>query len=145
MTHRHGGVEDLATAFVAAWNRHDMQALAALFTEDAHFVNVVGMWWKSRAEIEAAHATTHASIFKNSHLDGRVAAVTPLGSGVSALHVNWTLTGQTEPDGTPAGPRRGILLLIANEEPDGWRIRVAQNTDIMHGILAPSGHEPSTS
>jgi uncharacterized protein (TIGR02246 family) len=68
MTHGHGSVEDLAAAFVAAWNRHDMQSLAALFTEDAHFVNVMGMWWKSRAEIEAAHAATHASIFKNAIL-----------------------------------------------------------------------------
>jgi uncharacterized protein (TIGR02246 family) len=143
MVYGHGGVEDLATAFVEAWNRHDMQALAALFTEDAHFVNVVGMWWKSRAEIEAAHAATHASIFKNSHLDARVAAKTPLGSGMTALHVTWRLTGQTQPDGTPSGPRRGILLLIASEAPDGWRIRVAQNTDIMPGILAPSSDEAS--
>ncbi len=67
--------------------------------------------------------------------------MTPLGYGVTALYVNWTLTGQTEPDGTP----RGILLLIASEEPDEWRIRVAQNTDIMHGVLAPSGNEASTS
>jgi hypothetical protein len=101
------------------------------------------MWWKSRAEIEAAHAATHASIFKNSHLDARVAAKTPLGSGMTALHVTWRLTGQTQPDGTPSGPRRGILLLIASEAPDGWRIRVAQNTDIMPGILAPSSDEAS--
>ena len=45
--------EDVSSAFTAAWNRHDMAALAAVFTPDAQFVNVVGLWWKSRAEIEA--------------------------------------------------------------------------------------------
>ncbi|MGK9232137.1 SgcJ/EcaC family oxidoreductase [Inquilinus limosus] len=54
-------LEDVPAAFIAAWNRHDMAALAALFAEDADFVNVVGLWWRSRAEIEAAHAATHAT------------------------------------------------------------------------------------
>ncbi|MDX8512638.1 SgcJ/EcaC family oxidoreductase [Mesorhizobium captivum] len=40
--------EDVATAFADAWNRHDMDDFAALFSEDANFVNVVGMWWKNR-------------------------------------------------------------------------------------------------
>jgi hypothetical protein len=36
------------------WNSHDMKAFAQLFSDDAQFVNVVGMWWKNRSEIEAA-------------------------------------------------------------------------------------------
>jgi uncharacterized protein (TIGR02246 family) len=110
-----------------------MTALAALFAEDADFVNVVGLWWRSRAEIEAAHAATHATIFKDSRLEGDVAEVTSLGQGTAALHVTWTLTGQS----TPAEPRQGILLLILADTPDGWRIRIAQNTDIVPGVLAP--------
>jgi len=31
-----------------------MKAFAQLFSDDAQFVNVVGMWWKNRSEIEAA-------------------------------------------------------------------------------------------
>ncbi|WP_246684898.1 hypothetical protein [Mesorhizobium sp. B2-7-1] len=38
--------EDAAAAFADAWNRHDMDDFAVLFSEDANFVNVVGMWWK---------------------------------------------------------------------------------------------------
>ncbi|TGV50760.1 DUF4440 domain-containing protein, partial [Mesorhizobium sp. M00.F.Ca.ET.149.01.1.1] len=32
----------------------------------------------------------------------------------------------------------GILLLIVKEEPSGWLIKVAQNTDIVPGAIAPS-------
>jgi uncharacterized protein (TIGR02246 family) len=130
-------LEDVPAAFVDAWNRHDMQAFAALFTEDANFVNVVGMWWRSQAEIEAAHATAHATVFRNSRLDGGAASVMKLRPGVAAVHMAWELTGQTGPDGKPSAPRRGILLLVLTEEGDGWRIRVAQNTDIASGVLAP--------
>jgi uncharacterized protein (TIGR02246 family) len=130
-------LEDVPAAFVDAWNRHDMQAFTALFTEDANFVNVVGMWWRSQAEIEAAHATAHATVFRNSRLDGGAASVIKLRPGVAAVHMAWELTGQTGPDGKPSAPRRGILLLVLTEEGDGWRIRVAQNTDIASGVLAP--------
>ncbi|WP_445501525.1 SgcJ/EcaC family oxidoreductase [Microvirga sp. G4-2] len=133
-----GHAEDLPTAFMEAWNRHDMAALAELFIEDAHFVNVLGTWWTSREEIAVAHTATHETIFKHSRLSGTLAALTPLGPGVVALHLAWELEGQIEPDGRPGGKRRGILLLVATEEPEGWRIRVAQNTDIVPGLLAPA-------
>lgn len=131
-------LEDVPATFIAAWNRHDAASLAALFAEDADFVNVVGLWWRSRVEIEAAHAATHETIFKQSHLEGEIAEITRLGpAGVAALHVTWTLTGLSSPDGTPAEPRQGILLLVLTEASGGWRIRIAQNTDIVPGALAP--------
>lgn len=62
-------------ALIPAWNAHDMKTFASYFAPDADFVNVVGIWWKSRPEIEAAHRATHQTIFKTSKLSGRVASV----------------------------------------------------------------------
>ncbi|MDX8450453.1 SgcJ/EcaC family oxidoreductase [Mesorhizobium captivum] len=67
--------EDAATAFADAWNRHDMDDFAALFAEGANFVNVVGMWWKNRTEIERAHRATHETMFRDSRLEGVVSSV----------------------------------------------------------------------
>jgi uncharacterized protein (TIGR02246 family) len=128
---------DAATAFADAWNRHDMDDFAALFADDANFVNVVGVWWKNRAEIEAAHRATHETMFRDSRLGGAVSSVVELASGLVSVHYTWTLTGASAPDGSPAGVREGILLLIVKEEPSGWRIKVAQNTDIVPGAIAP--------
>ena len=50
------------------WNRHDMTAFAGLFAENADFVNVIGMHWHGRQEIETKHAQTHRTIFRNSVL-----------------------------------------------------------------------------
>ena len=33
-----------------AWNKHDAKAYAGLFTENGDCVNIVGWWWKGRAE-----------------------------------------------------------------------------------------------
>jgi len=52
----------------AAWNKHDAKAYAALFTEDGDCVNVVGWWWKSRAEIEQKLTDAYLFVFKESVL-----------------------------------------------------------------------------
>jgi uncharacterized protein (TIGR02246 family) len=109
-----------------------------LFCQDANFVNVVGMWWKNRSEIEAAHRATHETIFRDSRLEGVVSSVVELSPGVASVHYAWTLTGASAPDGSPAGLRKGILLLIVREERSGWLIKVAQNTDMVPGAIAPS-------
>jgi uncharacterized protein (TIGR02246 family) len=131
--------EEIALRFIDAWNRHDTAALAALFTEEADFVNVVGMWWRSRAEIEAAHAEAHAIFFKDSHLQGEVAASKLLRPDVAVVHVRWRLSGQLEPDGSTGAPREGILVFVLTREAGGWWARVAQNTDVLPGLLTVPG------
>jgi uncharacterized protein (TIGR02246 family) len=59
------GVSD---GFVDAWNRHDMAAFAALYSENADFVNVLGVWLRGRTAIQEHHATIHAARMKTSLL-----------------------------------------------------------------------------
>ncbi|WP_292168650.1 hypothetical protein [Mesorhizobium sp.] len=61
-----------------------MDDLGALFSEDANFVNVVGMWWKNRSEIEAAHRATHETMFRESRLEGVVSSIVELSPGVAS-------------------------------------------------------------
>src|SRR6266404_9698971 len=51
-----------------AWNRHDAKAYANLFTQDGDCVNVVGWWWKGRAEIEKKLTDAYVYVFKESTL-----------------------------------------------------------------------------
>jgi uncharacterized protein (TIGR02246 family) len=118
---------DVATAFLAAWNRHDARALAALFAEGADFVGMAGVWWRGRAEIEAGHVPCHTTVFRHSRLAGQIASVKRLSPGLAAVHVTWELSGQTASDGTAEAPCRGVLLLVVEDE-GGWRIRVGQST-----------------
>lgn len=134
--------DDLPALFAGAWNRHDMAALAGLFAEDADFVNVVGIWWRDRRAIEEAHAFAHRTFFRNSRLQIDEAAVKHLRPDLATVHSTWTLYGQEEPDGRAGAPRRGVLLLVASHEADGWRIRTAQNTDIVPQALTAAAGKP---
>ncbi|MGH6943074.1 MAG: SgcJ/EcaC family oxidoreductase [Geminicoccaceae bacterium] len=130
---------NLPSLFAGAWNSHDMAALARLFAEDADFVNVVGIWWRNRRAIEEAHAFAHRSFFRDSRLHIDDVAVKRLRPDLATVHSAWTLSGQTEPDGSVGEPRRGVLLLVASQEHDGWLIRTAQNTDIVpEALTAPA-------
>ena len=135
--HDEASVRHVSEDFILAWNRHDMKALANLFSEDADFVNVVGMWWKNRQEIELAHVKTHETMFKNSQLSGEVTSLKFIKPDVAVAHLNWKLVGHLAPDGTLGEPRSGILVYVAVKEKDGtWRIHTAQNTDIIPGALS---------
>jgi ketosteroid isomerase-like protein len=55
-------VRKVVNGFPEAWNRHEMNALGALFTADADFVNVTGRHWKGRESIQLNHAFLHGAI-----------------------------------------------------------------------------------
>ena len=119
-------------AFAAAWAARDADALAALFARDADFVNVVGIWWEDRAAIRNAHAYGLTTFFAQSRLTvGRV-KLRRLGN-IAIVNARLILTGQTAPDGTPAGPRTTIATAVLEETPQGWLCVAFQNTDIVPG------------
>src|SRR5213075_598785 len=90
-----------------AWNKHDAKAYAALFTEDGDCVNIVGWWWKGRAEIERKLTDAYVYVFKESTLTIKDVDIRLLTSDVAVAHVHWTLTGARTPSGLPV-PQQGI-------------------------------------
>lgn len=125
------GVRAVASGFVDDWNRHDMKAFAALFAEDADFVNVIGLRWRGRAEIQKEHEALHATRMKSSHLAAVETSVRFLRPDVAVVHVRWELTGDTGLEGTPLPPRKGVLMHVIVKTRDKWLITVSQNTDIV--------------
>jgi uncharacterized protein (TIGR02246 family) len=120
-----------AVVFVDDWNAHDMRKFAELFTEDADFVNVIGLWWHGRSEIQKAHEALHATRMKDSHLAATDTAVRVLKPNVAVIHVRWELTGDTGTDGVTQPPRHGILSLVTVRAGGKWLIASAQNTDVV--------------
>lgn len=122
---------DLPSHFAAAWNCHDMAALAELFSPNARFVNVVGAFWKSRFEILVAHEASHAGMFRSSLLTVESSELTEIDASTAAQHVHWKLEGVVAPDGTALPARKGIMLFVSRDEANGVgaSIVLAQNTD----------------
>ena len=137
--------EAIATRWVEAWMRRDADALAALFDEDAEFVNVTGLWWHDRASILKAHRYGLSVIFDASELTLRRVTVKRLRDDVAVVHAQMRLTGQTSPPGDARGgprpqPRTTVFSFvvhrIGSDTGPGtrWSCASAQNTDVVPGM-----------
>ena len=124
-----------------AWNRHDMDAFGALFTQDADFVNVTGQLWKGRKEIQRRHAYTHGAvpreavpeaapanygIFKSSTYQFDRIDVRMLRPNLAIAHGAWTMRG----DARTSEPRHGMMTFTIIRDGDNWLYEAVQNTEI---------------
>jgi uncharacterized protein (TIGR02246 family) len=133
--------EDIPRLFVAAWMARDAQALAALFVEDADFVNVVGLWWHNRADIQRAHHYGLTTFFKDSQISARGVKVRRVSDTVAIVHTRWRLTGQIDPQGAPLDSRTAVMVFVAEKRAEGWKVLAAHNTDVIPGAETNGARE----
>jgi len=136
-------VQRAVADFSVAWNNHDMVAFGKLFAIDADFVNVGGLWWRGRKEIQMQHAYTHGAIpidtqgfdaaarahygiFKSSTMQFDSIDVRFLRRDVAVAHVSWKLLG----DARTPNARVGLLTFVVTRQDGEWLIAAAQNTEI---------------
>ena len=110
-----------------AWNAHDARAYATLFSADCDVVNVVGWWWRGRAELEAKLTTAFTQAFRDSRLAFTDVMVRELAPGVALAHARWTMSGAKMPPGMPE-PKEGIQTLTLVRQTGQWLISGFQNT-----------------
>jgi uncharacterized protein (TIGR02246 family) len=132
-------IKGVGAAFVDDWTRHDMKDFGSLFAEDAQFVNVIGLWWHSRAEIQKEHEALHATRMRTSHVVATETAVRLLDPDAAVLVQRWELTGDTGINGVTLPMRRGVMTLVTVKEGRRWQIVSAQNTDIVPLPNLPPG------
>ncbi len=124
-------VEAIAATFQAAWNRHDMDGLAALVAEDVDYVTVVGArdWEKGRKEFKERHAEVHQTMFRESVLTIKETHVKFLRPDIALAHVLWETRGDAVPDRKPGAPRAGIFTWVVEKRRGKWLIIASQNTE----------------
>jgi uncharacterized protein (TIGR02246 family) len=123
-------IRELMDRFMDSWNRHDAQAFAAVFAEDADFTNVLGIGAKGRSKIEEFHAPVFATIFKNSHQRYDDIKVRFIRDDIAAVDVHWQMTGATDAQGNPRPERHGLLNFVMVKDTGRWQIVVMHNLDL---------------
>lgn len=126
--------EDIPLKFAEAWNERDADKIALLFDEDADFVNVVGIWWRTRADIRKAHDYGLRVIFNESELKVTKTEVKYLTDKIATVHARMRLKGQTPEESTDPEMRFNLFTFMVHKKEDGnWSCAAAQNTDIIPG------------
>ena len=123
-----------------AWNHHDMTAFCSYMTDDVEWVNVVGMWWKGKAQVFKAHDSMHKTIFKERQLhdatDVELRAVAP---GVVIATSTIPADAYVSPSGKQVPADRNVLTEVFVHRDGKWLVAEGHNTEIdEHAIL----HDP---
>src|SRR6476469_1709946 len=79
---------DLVDAFAAALNAADAEALGALFSEDAEFVNILGMRMRRREGIVAGHTWALAGPLRGREVRFDEVALLAVTDDVAVLHAH---------------------------------------------------------
>lgn len=141
----HISPQDIPGLFARAWNGRQADALAALFDEDAEFVNVNGLCWHDRESIRRGHASGLDRIFNGSTLtvdDTRVKLLSP---EIAVVHARMTRSG----DGLQAGPGCTVVSFVVHRTGERWLCASAHITDVVPAgntdVIGEASVLPSTS
>jgi uncharacterized protein (TIGR02246 family) len=125
-------------AFRTAFNAGDAAKLAALFAEDADFVNVGATHLAGRAEIEAHHAKRFAGPAGAARLLGTTIVLRAPAPGMALVLWRWTMPAYTDRAGMRRECRTGVLAFSAVANGAGCKVVHAQNSQAMPGPDARS-------
>jgi len=119
-------IRDLYTEFVKAWNKHDVETMAARWAIDGDQVEPDGQVAKGRDEVAALLKKQHDGVFKGTTLDLIVKGVWMISDDVALVDGTYELTGARLPDGTPVPARKGMLTSILIQERKTWSIAASR-------------------
>lgn len=124
-------IQEVIHGYADAWNNHAGRGFGDGFAENADFVNIFGMHFIGKAEIEDRHIKILQSFLKGSSfeiLDTKLREIQP---GVVIAHIRWKVQGfgnpKQESDKTKE-TREGIFTQVFSDANSKWEIVASQNT-----------------
>jgi uncharacterized protein (TIGR02246 family) len=92
-------IQAVVTEYGSSWNRHDISAMADLFTDDAHWVNIVGWHWSGKSAVVNGHEAIHHTFFQTTDIKLVVVEIRMAASDVAVAVVLLMVCPFTPPDG----------------------------------------------
>ncbi len=111
--------------FAKSWNAPGMPGFEDLFTPDADFVVITGVWFQGRDKIVTYHRALLAGHYKGSHLSPENVSVRLLSPQVAVAHVDWK---SSYLDQGKELEQTALMTLTLAKQDDGWKIAAAHNT-----------------
>ena len=127
-------IDRLVSAWAVAWNRHDIHAASALVAPHVDFVNVRGRWLKGRKEFIDYHRQLHSTQMCDSTWTNLKHEVRFVHDDLAIVHLQWTIEGDYDLDGTPRYPRKGLFTWVLSRKHERWLIAAAHNTNLYPSV-----------
>lgn len=115
-------------AFFVSWNKHDFSNMKNYVAEDCDFVNVAGMHWKGRKDIQYAHNKTHEQIFKDKPLTKLSVSIRFVTNDVAIAHILMHLEGTLiTPDGSSKAQPDALATFVFLKKNGMWLLTAVEN------------------
>ncbi|KFC20765.1 SgcJ/EcaC family oxidoreductase [Epilithonimonas lactis] len=126
-------IQAQVTQMVSDWNTHEFKNMDSYMTDDVEWVNIVGMWWKGRAEVKAAHQGNFGAFFKGVPFKQKSLKTRFLTKDVAVATLVSSVGEFFPPDGIDHGNNKmpasdDILTLVFVKQNGKWLIASGQNT-----------------
>ncbi len=124
-------IEEVIQDYQDAWNQREGKGFADNFTEDADFVNIFGMHFSGKDEIEERHVQILQTFLKGSDFQIVNLQLREVQPGLVIALVFWRLVGYRTPRSDmnkPGEIREGIFTHVFINSDDKWKITATQNT-----------------
>lgn len=114
-------IKAASDAFVAAWNKHDSKAMAAVWAPDGDLINPFGRWAAGRPEIEKLFADEHSTFMKDSTYSIADMKVRMLSPAIAFVDWEGAATGMHNADGSAAPPfKHHVNAVFVRKEGKWW-------------------------
>lgn len=123
-------IEAVAHSLERIWNEHQMDQLEPLLTEEADWVNPVGMWWRGRANIVRALSFFHSTFFRNRNLHQTALEIRRITADVAVAILRERADSFFTPDGMEIKESFNRLMLVLVKRSGKWLIASLQGTPI---------------
>jgi uncharacterized protein (TIGR02246 family) len=124
-------IRDVEATWEAAWNRHDVAAMAATYATDSDAINLAGEWFQSRAAFQKSLKELHSGKTKGTIWQTEQTRIKFLTPEIAVVHVYANSHGDRNPDGSLMAPRRVILMRVEVKREGKWLIVASQATNIV--------------
>lgn len=124
-------VQQMTTNFVD----HKFADMATYTTPDVSWVNIVGMWWRGRPQVQTAHQQIFDRLFTGVPFKQGAATVRAITSDVALVNVYYEVGAFYPPDGVNRGVNKmgddqNLLTLVLVKKQGKWLLTAAQNTPV---------------
>jgi uncharacterized protein (TIGR02246 family) len=136
------GIQTTLDAFGSTLTKMDFDTFGTLFTDDADFVNVVGMHWAGKAQIVKAHRIVFTTRYRGTPQHFLEKSEATLAPGLVLVVGTIKMDDYTAQDGKAMTDNQFRMTLVMKKVGERWLIRSAENT-VIDLVAAP--HDPGKS
>lgn len=126
-------IRRVVAQMTANYADHHFADMATYTTPDVSWVNIVGMWWRGRPQVQLAHQQIFDRIFRGVPFKQGPVSIRAIAPTVAVVNVTYEVGAFYPPDGVDRGSNKmgddqDLLTLVMVKQQGKWLLSAGQNT-----------------